>query len=26
VRGPEGERELGPYTLDHTPWEQLRRE
>jgi hypothetical protein len=23
VRGPEGERELGPYTLDHTPWEQL---
>jgi Putative zinc-finger len=23
VRGPKGERELGPYTLDHTPWEQL---
>lgn len=23
VRGPRGERELGPYTLEHTPWEQL---
>jgi hypothetical protein len=23
VRGPRGERELGPYTLDHTPWEEL---
>jgi hypothetical protein len=23
VRGPRGERDLGPYTLDHTPWEQL---
>jgi hypothetical protein len=23
VRGPKGERRLGPYTLDHTPWEQL---
>jgi hypothetical protein len=26
VRGPKGEREQGPYTLDHTPWGQLRRE
>lgn len=23
VRGDAGERVLGPYTLDHTPWEQL---
>jgi hypothetical protein len=23
ARGPEGERRLGPYTFDHTPWEQL---
>jgi predicted anti-sigma-YlaC factor YlaD len=23
VRGPAGERRLGPYTMDHTPWEQL---
>jgi hypothetical protein len=25
ARGPEGERQLGPYTFDHTPWEQLTR-
>jgi anti-sigma factor RsiW len=23
IRGPHGERTLGPYTLDHTPWDQL---
>jgi hypothetical protein len=23
VRGTKGERHLGPYTLNHTPWEQL---
>jgi hypothetical protein len=23
VHGPRGERELGPYTFNHTPWEQL---
>jgi hypothetical protein len=23
VHGPRGVRELGPYTFDHTPWEQL---
>jgi hypothetical protein len=23
VHGPRGDRQLGPYVLDHTPWEQL---
>jgi hypothetical protein len=22
VRGPRGERSLGPFTLDHTPWDE----
>jgi hypothetical protein len=26
VRGPGGERRIGPYTLDHTPWELLPQE